>query len=114
MHIVDMVYFWARTSPRRPAVIEPAGSMTYAAFAHAVEAAAEHFAQNIADKPRPVAVSIQTGSKMLVALLGLLRASSGRVTLLGGDPWRETSALHRRLAYVPGEVNCGPTSPAAR
>src|SRR6478672_11186895 len=66
MHIVDMVYFWARTSPRRPAVIEPAGSMTYAAFAHAVEAAAEHFAQNIADKPRPVAVSIQTGSNMLV------------------------------------------------
>jgi len=74
MHIVDMVYFWARTSPRRPAVIEPAGSTTYVAFAHSVEAAAEHFAQNIADKSRPVAVSIQTGSKMLVALLGLLRA----------------------------------------
>jgi ABC-2 type transport system ATP-binding protein len=41
-------------------------------------------------------------------LLGLLRASGGRVTLLGGDPWRETAALHRRLAYVPGEVNLWP------
>ena len=41
-------------------------------------------------------------------LLGLLRASAGRVTLLGGDPWRETAALHRRLAYVPGEVNLWP------
>jgi acyl-coenzyme A synthetase/AMP-(fatty) acid ligase len=74
MHIVDMVYFWARTIPQRPAVIGPAGSITYAGLAHAVEAAAEHFAQNIADKSKPVAVSINTGSKMLVALLGLLRA----------------------------------------
>src|SRR5512133_946984 len=41
-------------------------------------------------------------------LLGLLRASGGTVTLLGGDPWRETAALHRRLAYVPGEVNLWP------
>ena len=41
-------------------------------------------------------------------LLGLLRASGGHATLLGGDPWRETAALHRRLAYVPGEVNLWP------
>jgi ABC-2 type transport system ATP-binding protein len=41
-------------------------------------------------------------------LLGLLRASDGRVTLLNGDPWRDTAALHRRLAYVPGEVNLWP------
>jgi ABC-2 type transport system ATP-binding protein len=41
-------------------------------------------------------------------LLGLLRADSGKVTLLGGDPWRDAVALHRRLAYVPGEVNLWP------
>lgn len=41
-------------------------------------------------------------------LLGLLRADGGRVTLLDGDPWRDTVALHRRLAYVPGEVNLWP------
>ncbi len=41
-------------------------------------------------------------------LLGLLRASRGEVVLLGGDPWRETAVLHRRLAYVPGEVNLWP------
>jgi ABC-2 type transport system ATP-binding protein len=41
-------------------------------------------------------------------LLGLLRADSGAVTLLGGDPWRETARLHRELAYVPGEVNLWP------
>ena len=41
-------------------------------------------------------------------LLGLLRADDGRVELLGGDPWRDAVALHRRLAYVPGEVNLWP------
>src|SRR5690349_14970871 len=37
-------------------------------------------------------------------LLGLLRADAGSVSLLGGDPWRDATELHRRLAYVPGDV----------
>ena len=41
-------------------------------------------------------------------LLGLLRRDDGDVTVLGGDPWRDAVALHRRLAYVPGEVNLWP------
>jgi len=41
-------------------------------------------------------------------LLGLLRADSGEVTLLGGDPWLDAVALHRRLAYVPGDVTLWP------
>ena len=41
-------------------------------------------------------------------LLGLLRADRGEVTLLGGDPWRDAVALHRRLAYVPGDVTLWP------
>jgi ABC-2 type transport system ATP-binding protein len=41
-------------------------------------------------------------------LLGLLRADAGAVTLLGGDPWRDAVELHRRLAYVPGDVSLWP------
>ena len=41
-------------------------------------------------------------------LLGLLRANAGEVQLLGGDPWRDAVALHRRLAYVPGDVTLWP------
>jgi ABC-2 type transport system ATP-binding protein len=41
-------------------------------------------------------------------LLGLLRADAGTARLLGGDPWREATALHRRLAYVPGDVTLWP------
>ena len=44
----------------------------------------------------------------LRVLLGLLRADAGEVRLLGGDPWRDAVALHRRLAYVPGDVSLWP------
>jgi acyl-coenzyme A synthetase/AMP-(fatty) acid ligase len=74
MSIIEITYFWARTIPLRPAVIEPNGAVTYAALAHAVEAAAAHFARNVVDRSKPVAVWMPTGSKMLVAVLGLLRA----------------------------------------
>ena len=47
-------------------------------------------------------------STTIRVLLGLLRADSGAVRLLGGDPWREAATLHRRLAYVPGDVNLWP------
>jgi ABC-2 type transport system ATP-binding protein len=42
-------------------------------------------------------------------LLGLLRADGGSARLLDGDPWREATALHRRLAYVPGDVTLWPS-----
>lgn len=42
-------------------------------------------------------------------LLGLLRADSGQVSLLGGDPWQDAVELHRRIAYVPGDVTLWPT-----
>ena len=41
-------------------------------------------------------------------LLGLLRKDGGDVSLLGGDPWRDATSLHSRLAYVPGDVTLWP------
>jgi polyether ionophore transport system ATP-binding protein len=41
-------------------------------------------------------------------LLGLLRADGGKARLLGGDPWGDAVALHRRLAYVSGDVSLWP------
>ena len=45
----------------------------------------------------------------LRVLLGLLRADEGRLSVLGMDPWRDVGALHRRLAYVPGDVSLWPS-----
>ncbi|WP_380565239.1 ABC transporter ATP-binding protein [Streptacidiphilus jeojiensis] len=43
-------------------------------------------------------------STTIRALLGLIRADSGTMRMLDRDPWRDSVALHRRLAYVPGDV----------
>ncbi|MEH6820080.1 MAG: ABC transporter ATP-binding protein [Dietzia psychralcaliphila] len=48
-------------------------------------------------------------STMMRVLLGLLRADGGTVRLLDGDPWTDAVELHRRLAYVPGDVELWPT-----
>ena len=48
-------------------------------------------------------------STTIRVLLGLLRADSGAVRLLDGDPWDDAVALHRRLAYVPGDVTLWPS-----
>ena len=41
-------------------------------------------------------------------LLGLLRSDDGRATVLGSDAWTDAVELHRRLAYVPGDVSLWP------
>jgi ABC-2 type transport system ATP-binding protein len=41
-------------------------------------------------------------------LLGLLRHDGGEVTVLGSDPWHDAVELHRRIAYVPGDVELWP------
>ncbi len=41
-------------------------------------------------------------------LLGMLRANAGSIRVLGLDPWRDVATLHRRLAYVPGDVALWP------
>lgn len=43
-------------------------------------------------------------STTIRVLLGLLRADSGAAQLLGRDPWTDAVELHRRIAYVPGDV----------
>ena len=47
-------------------------------------------------------------STTIRVLLGLLRAEAGTVRLLGGDPWHDAVSLHRRVAYVPGDVTLWP------
>ncbi len=41
-------------------------------------------------------------------ILGLLRKNSGEISLFGQDPWKNAVELHKKLAYVPGDVNFWP------
>ncbi|WP_420112445.1 ABC transporter ATP-binding protein [Pseudactinotalea sp.] len=48
-------------------------------------------------------------STTIRVLLGLYRPSGGEVSLFGESPWERPAELHRRLAYVPGDVNLWPS-----
>ncbi|WP_127817907.1 ABC transporter ATP-binding protein [Microbacterium sp. CPCC 204701] len=47
-------------------------------------------------------------STTIRVLLGLARKTGGEASVFGGDPWRDAVALHRRIAYVPGDVSVWP------
>lgn len=47
-------------------------------------------------------------STTIRVLLGLLKKTGGDATLFGQDPWKQAVELHKRLAYVPGDVNFWP------
>ena len=48
-------------------------------------------------------------STTIRVLMGLLHHDEGTVQVLGQDPWSAAVALHRRIAYVPGDVNLWPS-----
>ncbi|MGY2023665.1 ABC transporter ATP-binding protein [Nocardia gipuzkoensis] len=48
-------------------------------------------------------------STTIRVLLGILRAAGGQARLFGRDPWADAVALHRELAYVPGDVTLWPS-----
>lgn len=41
-------------------------------------------------------------------MLGLIKASGGETRVFGADAWKEAVNIHRRLAYVPGDVHLWP------
>jgi len=47
-------------------------------------------------------------STTIRVLLGILQATSGNVTIFGKDAWRDAVEIHKRIAYVPGDVNLWP------
>ncbi|MCL2884723.1 MAG: ABC transporter ATP-binding protein [Oscillospiraceae bacterium] len=44
-------------------------------------------------------------STTIRVLLGILQATSGHASVFGLDSWKDAVAIHKRVAYVPGDVN---------
>jgi len=44
-------------------------------------------------------------STTIRVLLGILQSTSGNAKVLGMDAWKKATEIHRRIAYVPGDVN---------
>jgi len=47
-------------------------------------------------------------STTIRVLLGILKANGGNAKVFGMDAWRDAVAIHKRIAYVPGDVNLWP------
>ena len=41
-------------------------------------------------------------------LLGILKATSGTATIFGRDAWHDAVEIHKKIAYVPGDVSLWP------
>lgn len=47
-------------------------------------------------------------STTIRVLLGILKATEGKVEIFGKDAWKDAVEIHKRIAYVPGDVNLWP------
>ncbi|GGF08596.1 ABC transporter ATP-binding protein [Halobacillus andaensis] len=47
-------------------------------------------------------------STAIRVLLGILKATEGSAEIFGQDAWRDAVEIHKRIAYVPGDVNLWP------
>src|SRR4051794_7053619 len=73
MHIVDMLMFWGRTQPNRPALVQPEMVTTFGALADAIESISVRIDRLQLDTREPVAVSIANPSFFLAAAFALMR-----------------------------------------
>lgn len=74
MHVVDMVFFWAKAEPHRPALVQPEMVTTFQGLADAVESIGDRIERIDLDKREPVAVSIANPSYLLATTFALLRS----------------------------------------
>ncbi len=73
MHVVDMVFFWAKAEPHRPAVVQPEMVTTYQGLADAIESIGDRIDRLNLDTSEPVAVSITNPTFALATMFALLR-----------------------------------------
>jgi acyl-coenzyme A synthetase/AMP-(fatty) acid ligase len=73
MHPVDMIFFWARSNPEQPALIQSDLVITYRELANAIESVTGRIAHYGFNKQEPVAVSIQQPIQKLIVCYALMR-----------------------------------------
>ncbi len=74
MNIVDMIFYWSKTDPHRPALIQPELVTTYEALADAIESISERIERFGLDRSEPVAVSLANPSFFVATVFALLRS----------------------------------------
>src|SRR5258708_37700861 len=73
VHVVDMVFFWARVEPHRLAIIQPEMVTSFQGLADAIESISDRIDRLGLDAGEPVAISIANPSYYLAAIFALFR-----------------------------------------
>jgi acyl-coenzyme A synthetase/AMP-(fatty) acid ligase len=74
MHVVDMIFFWAKARPHHPAIIQSDTVITYKGLADAIRSVSERIMQFNLEPQEPVAVSIENPAYQLLVTFALLRS----------------------------------------
>jgi len=108
MHIVDMVSFWARTDPDRPAIIQPEVITSYKGLASAIDSVSNRIAALNLDRAAPIAVAVANPVVLLSILFALLRlgysASPVNRTLF---PHLRSNGIRDLIYDLDGQVSSG-------
>src|SRR5215470_4951931 len=79
MHVVDMVFHWARIDPDRPAIMLPELVTTYAGLADAIDSISNRIDQLGLDPREPVATAIANPALSIAVVFALLRSGFSAV-----------------------------------
>jgi acyl-coenzyme A synthetase/AMP-(fatty) acid ligase len=74
MHVVDMVFHWARLEPERPAIVLPELVTTFAGLADAIDSISNRVDQLGLDPREPVATAIGNPALSIAVVFALLRS----------------------------------------
>jgi acyl-coenzyme A synthetase/AMP-(fatty) acid ligase len=106
--LVDVIAFWAKINPRRPAIIQPDLILTYSAFADSVHFVSRRISELNLDRNEPVAVSIESPARQLVACFALLHAGYSAAPINQGTlPHLRKAGINNVLYDKDGQVLSG-------
>src|SRR5271170_502842 len=108
MCVIDMIEFWARAAPNRPAIIQSEMVTTYRGLAEAIGSVAERVARLNLEKSGPVGISIANPSFMLATTFALLGAGYNVASVTPPlFPFLRNSGIRSLIYDTQGQVLSG-------
>jgi acyl-coenzyme A synthetase/AMP-(fatty) acid ligase len=108
MHILDMVFHWAKMDPHRRALILPEMITTYAGLVDGIESVSSRIDKLDLDKREPVAVALANPALLVTTILALLRSGfSAAPAYRGLIPHLQPNGIKNLIYDVDGLVASG-------
>jgi acyl-CoA synthetase (AMP-forming)/AMP-acid ligase II len=108
MYLIDMIFYWARTQPHRPAVIQPDMVTSYQALADAVESISDRIERLRLDRKEPVSVSLANPSYFIATVFAVLRCGySAALVSKSNYPLLQPAGLRNLIYDTEGQMLSG-------